>query len=581
MRTQLRESQGSENWLSQFLIAAGRFWSVAKLYWFGPERWRALGLLTVAILMLGVSTALGVFLNGKRGEIVTALAERNESSFGQAVLFYLLTLIFFVPLFASLNYLFQLLGLFWRRWLTDFFLGGYFRDRSYYKLASEENIDNPDQRISQDVRSFTQLSLFYFLIFASALFDIVGYGTQLWSISPWLVGFLAIYSAIGIFVVTGIFGKVLVRLNFEQLKREANFRFGLVRLRENAEPIAFYRGEQQEKDHLDDRFTDIFNNFRRLILWRELGLGSFTNAYRNITFVLPYLILAPRVLNEGLELGQVDAARGAFLQVFLSLNLIVDRFEGLTEFGAGIDRVCSFERVLRRRSSEEDDTQQPHIDILPSQEIALTNVTLQTPNYQRTLVRNLDLTVPGHGLLIVGASGCGKSSLLRAIAGLWDSGSGKVQRPDLNEILFLPQRPYMVLGTLRDQLLYPSKQLDLSDDDLQQVLEQVNLPDTAARSGGLDAQHNWSEELSLGEQQRLAFARILTNKPRYVILDESTSALDTDNEEHLYSLLQESGVTYVSVGHRPTLRKFHQLVLELSGDQQWHLQPAGTSEPSA
>jgi len=547
-----------------------RFWSVAKLYWFGEEKWRALGLLFAAIAALAVSTVLGVVINFQRGRIVAGLADADEESFARAGLFYLLILLAYIPLSAGLNYLFQLLGLFWRRWLTGYFLNGYFRDRSYYRLTNQEEIDNPDQRISQDVRGFTQTSLYFFLIIASSLFDLFGFSFQLWRISQWLVGFLVIYSLLGILTVTGLFGRALVRLNFEQLKREANFRFGLVRVRENAEPIAFYQGEGRERDQLDSRFDSVFANFRRLILWRELGLGSFTNAYRNITFVLPYLILAPRVFTGELDVGRVDEARGAFLQAFLSLNLIVSQFESLTEFGAGIDRVHGLAQAVKR--PHPDSNGRTHIDTEPSSNIALADVTLRTPNYQRTLVRNLDVQVPTGGLLIVGASGCGKSSLLRAIAGLWDTGSGQIRRPDLDEILFLPQRPYMLLGTLREQLLYPGNNTDLDDGDLQHVLDRVNLPDLVERSGGFDVEKSWTEVLSLGEQQRLAFARILTNRPKYAILDEATSALDPANEARLYEQLQQLDITYISVGHRPSLRQYHRSVLELASEgEQWQL----------
>ncbi|MGB5972898.1 MAG: ABC transporter ATP-binding protein/permease, partial [Nodosilinea sp.] len=564
-----------------------RFWAIAKSYWFGNEKWKARGLLLlIAVFLLGY-TGLSVVLNNKRGVLISALSARDEARFWETVLVFIGVLVAYAPLLAGYDYLQKRLGLEWRRWLTGRFVDDYFRDRAFYNIQQfQPDIDNPDQRIAEDVKNFTQQSLALLLVVVSSVLQVIAFSSVLWGISKSLVGFLVLYAVVGTLVTVFIFGQPLVRLNFEQLKREANFRFSLVRIRENAEAIAFYRGEAQEASQVNNRFMAAFENFRRLIIW-ELNLNVLTNAYEFIPFVLPAIVVAPAVFAGDLEVGKVSEAQGAFVRVFFSLNVVVARFQELTSFGAGIDRLYSFTEALNHSEAEAaadtvDDTEEvdataaesdrPTIAIETAAVLALEDFTLQTPNYRRTLVQDLSMQVRDQsGLLIVGPSGCGKSSLLRAIAGLWHSGSGTVYRPALDDILFLPQKPYMILGSLRAQLLYPHTRLDLEDAAIQTVLEKVNLADLAQRFGGFDAVEDWGAVLSLGEQQRLTFARILLNQPSFAILDEATSALDLANEAKLYDHLRHTGTTFVSVGHRESLRDYHQTTLTLHENHTWTL----------
>ena len=547
-----------------------QFWTIAKSYWLGDEKWQARGLLSLVVLCLLAYTGLSVVLNNKRGVLISALSAKDEPRFWETVIIFIGVLVLYAPLLAGYRYLRDRLSLQWRRWLTNRFLDNYFSDRAYYNLnTSNADIDNPDQRIAEDVRSFTQESLTFSLVLVESVLSVIAFSSVLWGISKPLVFFLVIYALIGTLVTTTVFGKPLVRLNFEQLKKEADFRFSLVRIRENAEAIAFYQGEARESNHVKQRFMEVFDNVKHLLVW-ELNLNILTNAYEFIPFILPALVVAPAIFAGEMEVGKVTETQGAFVRVFFSLNVVVARFQALTTFGAGINRLYTFAEFLEQKETTHTPEEQT-IQTLLSDRLAVEHLTLQTPNHQRTLVEDLSVELPtGQGLLVMGPSGCGKSSLLRAIAGLWNSGNGTIIRPEPDQILFLPQRPYMVLGTLRDQILYPYTNVEVEDQQLKQVLEQVNLADLSERFGGFDTEQDWADILSLGEQQRLTFARLLLNKPKYAILDEATSALDLDNEERLYQHLQASGTTFLSVGHRSTLANYHQLVLE-SQDKTWQV----------
>ncbi len=548
------------------LVIFRQFWSIANSYWSSEEKWRARGSLLLVILLSLGYTGLSVLLNNQRGELISALSAQDEARFWQTIMIFTGTLVVYAPLYAGYVYLRDNLGLHWRSWLTKYSLDRYFENRSFYHL-NHSNIDNPDQRISEDIKSFTQESLVLLLAVVDSVLAIVAFSSVLWGISQPLILFLVVYALIGTLTTIGVFGKPLMKVNFDQLKKEADFRFSLVRVRENAEAIAFYQGEDCESDRIKTRFVEVFNNFKRLIIW-ELNLNILTNAYEFIPFILPAIVVAPGIFAGELEVGKVTEAQGAFIRVFFSLNLIVARFQSLTSFGAGVERLYTFLNSLENDPLNPDtrsESELATITIEPADRLALEHLTLQTPNRERTLVTNLSIELkPEEGLLVRGSSGCGKSSLLRAIVGLWDAGDGTIVRPPLDQMLFLPQRPYMLLGTLRDQLLYPGMDETIDETQLRDILIRVNLPDLEARHGGFASEKNWAEVLSLGEQQRLIFARLLLNKPSYAILDEANSALDSKNEKQLYEQLQKSGMTYLSIGHRESLTHYHRSILELA-----------------
>lgn len=565
-------SQASKGSQTRFNLQLWRrFVTIAKPYWVGDQRRQAWGFLLFLLLLLLSSTACRVWLNRQLGESTSALAAQDSARFWQSVSICAGILLFSVPLSALYYFVRDRMSLEWRRWLTNRFLESYFNNRAFYNLVSADEIDNPDQRISGDIDSFTSNSLYFLLVIMEQSLQLVAFAGVLWYISRELVFILLAYAIVGTVVTTVVFGKALIGLNYFQLQREGDFRYQLVRVRENAESIALYRGEPLEAEQLKGTYHRGYLNYYKLI-GLQLRLNLFQYGYSSLTDILPAVIIANQVLAGQMEVGRLVQAAGAFAAILKAVSLIIDKFDALSRFAAGIDRLDEFAVALRKQAGGRRRIRSSYCS-WRSPRIELAHLTVMTPDMKRTLVKNLSLSLePGTSLLIVGASGGGKSSLLRAIAGLWNSGDGYIRRPRPRQMMFLSQRSYMVVGTLRDQLFYPLRDnRRVSDEQLRKILEDVNLADLPDKLGGFNVEIDWAKTLSLGEQQRIAVARVLLAQPRFVALDEATSALDLENQERLYRLLRDAGITMISISHRPTTLKFHQLVLELSDSATWEL----------
>ncbi|MBM5791234.1 MAG: ABC transporter ATP-binding protein/permease [Cyanobacteria bacterium M_surface_10_m1_298] len=541
--------------------------------------WVLLGVITLLILVInGINVGISYIARNVDNTLVAYQADQ----FWQVVAIYAFCLVLALPIRALQSYLIPRLGLLWREWLSGRLLRRYLSNRAYYVLnpndEAAEEIDNPDQRISQDAASFTTTSLSVTVEIVSAVLTFVSFIVVLWTISSKLALWLLVYSLGGTAVIV-FASRKLVALNYDQLRLEADFRYGLVHIRDNAESIAFYRGEQQESREAERRLGGAIRNYNKLIIWEAL-ISVIQRSYDYFSRFLPWLVIAPIYFAKQVDFGVFGQASIAFSQVLFSVSYIVNNIDRLAAFSASISRLEGFQGKVEEisdRNAALERLSDALTEAAASQSLLVRHVDLVPPNSDRRLIHDLSLEVdPGQRVLVVGPSGCGKTSFLRLVSGLWAPAAGEVQRPPLSELLFIPQKPYMLLGSLREQLCYPQEPHRFSDEHLRSVLEEVRLGALVQRYPDFDIKQDWPRLLSLGEQQRLAFARLLLNSPRFVVLDEATSALDVATEKHLYQLLSQREMAFVSVGHRPSLKSFHNLVLELDGQGGWKLIPAAS-----
>lgn len=572
--------------------------SLALPYWRSAERGRAFWLLGVVVgLNLGL-VALSVLLSFWNREFFNALEARDAARFS-ALLFtwadtdsgpmpsfaWIAALYIVVAVYAL--YLRQALQIRWRRWLTEELLSSWLADRAHYRLSLDPaGTDNPDQRLAEDAKLFVDTTLALGLGLMRSVVTLLSFLLVLWSLSDsvtvfgvtvpgYLVWVAILYAGFGTWLAH-LIGRRLAALNFQQQRVEADFRYALVRFRDSTEGVALHRGEGEERAGLLARFRALMENWWALMVATK-RLTFFTAGYTQVAIVFPYVVAAPAFFSGRIPLGGLTQTASAFNEVQGALSWIVDNYAAITEWRATVARLAQFRDAVedaRRRARTEGPVQVPG----EGDALAIEALTLRLPD-GRTLLDGASATIRrGDRVLVTGPSGAGKSTLFRALAGIWPFGAGTVRVPAGARALFLPQRPYLPLGTLRRAACYPLAPEERADAELRAALEEAGLAHLIPR---LDEEDAWSARLSGGEQQRLALARALLYRPDWLFLDEATASLDPAMERRLYEALlaRLPGVTLVSIAHRPGVAEFHTRRWEMRGGALYEDSTASTAPP--
>jgi vitamin B12/bleomycin/antimicrobial peptide transport system ATP-binding/permease protein len=540
---------------------------VPKLFFLPEAGWGGVGLLALLFMLVLIVKGLDIRNSYVWADIITSATERKVELVCQLALLFATVYAGSAIVAAFLRFTEEYLGLRWRDWLTHHLTDRYLASRAYHRIKESGQLDNPDQRISEDVKTFTTSALSILLILTNATVALLGFAGVLWSITPLLLAGAVGYAAFGT-LTTILLGRRLVAMDVQQFKKEADFRYELVRLREHAGPVALLQGEEREKGRLRRQLAQVLTNFR-VIIGINRNLGFFTIWYGYMTQLIPVLITVPLYIRGEIEFGQVMQAQVGFNFVLDAFSLLVKEFQKLTTFAAVVERLGAFYEATEPQSSS---AKSPIEIVEDESRLAYEGLTLASADDGRLLVTDLSLVIPrGKRLLILGLDGPGRTALMRATAGLWKAGQGRIIRPPLRSMMFLPQQPYLALGSLRDQLLYaiaPGE--SVPEERLLAVLHEVQLESILKRTGGLDAeQRDWTSILSLGEQQSLAFARLLLAQPDVAFLDEALSALPAERVRSLYELLSRTVTTYVSTASGPDLLEYHDQLLQLHSDATW------------
>jgi putative ATP-binding cassette transporter len=558
-------------------------WRIAAPYFRSEDKLAGRTLLAAVIAIELSLVLINVLLNQWNNRFYNALQEKNWDGFVREIGIFSLLATFYIALSVYQLYLNQWLQIRWRRWMTSTYLGEWLHNANHYRMQLQgDAADNPDQRITDDVKLFVDQTLNIGVGLLSAVVTLASFVVILWGLSSdsplhifgrefaipgYLVWGALVYAILGT-ALTQWIGSPLVNLDFRQQRFEADFRFNLVRVRENSEQIALLQGESAERQRLSERFGRVVDNWYA-IMTRTKRLTALTASYSQAAVVFPYILVAPAYFADKIQLGGMMQTASAFSSVQQALSFFVSTYRTLAEWRAVVARLDGFEMAISSAAALA--TKADSIDVVSStgsDQIDLQQLLVRLPN-GKPLVSADGFSIRSHErTLVTGPSGAGKSTLFRAIAGIWPFGSGSIAVPAKATLMMLPQRPYFPVGSLQAAIVYPAEPSAFSSDRVSDALISVGLPQLASQ---LEDEAHWNRMLSLGEQQRLGLVRALLHAPQYLFLDEATASLDEASEAALYRLLQEKlpATTIVSIGHRSTLVAFHQrnVVLTRDGDR--------------
>ena len=521
---------------------------------------------TLVLLMVGIN-GLNVVNSFVGRYFMSAIENRDEGEFYRQALFYVGVFLASTVVLVFYRFTEERLGILWREQLTRRLTDAYLKDRTYYRLDSATGVANPDQRISEDVRAFTTTTLSFILLIVNGTLTAISFSGVLWTISPLLFGVAVAYAAVGS-VLTIYLGKPLIRLNYNQLDMEANFRSDLIHVRENSESIALAHREGRFKARLNKRLDALTSNFRRLIRINR-NLGFFTNGYNYFIQIIPALIIAPMFIAGTREFGVITQSTMAFATLVGAFSLIITQFQSISAFTAVVARLHTLSDAIEK-------TQRTTLCMIEVEEspdrVVYENVTMHSADWSRVLVSDLNLEIRrGSRWLVIGKDDAPKVALFRATAGVWGCGAGRIIRPSLDDILFLPERPYLPPGTLREALLRTGMELVTSDAEIMEVLAKLGLQDVVNHANGLDTDQDWDDLLSIGEQHLLSISRIFLAKPAFVFLDRPGSSLPKSQISSILDMLTEQGIGAVVLSKNGESRLRFDAVLEIKAEGAWEL----------